>query len=97
MHGLKGGMTHCQAEMKKAVEAGYWEMFRYNPAAEKKLVIDSKAPTGSYQDFIKGETRYARLAQQNPERAAALFDHAEKVAAERYHKLTKLEKLYGEE
>ncbi|MBR2635388.1 MAG: pyruvate:ferredoxin (flavodoxin) oxidoreductase [Clostridia bacterium] len=97
MHGIKGTMANCQVEMKKAVEAGYWQMFRYNPAAEKKLVIDSKAPTGSYKDFIKGETRYARLAQQNPERAEKLFDKAEAAAAERYQKLTKLEKLYGEE
>ncbi len=97
MHGIKGTMQNCQVEMKKAVEAGYWQMFRYNPAADKKLVIDSKAPTASYQEFIKGETRYARLAQQNPERAAALFDMAEAAAAEKYQKLTKLEKLYGEE
>ena len=97
MHGIKGTMQNCQIEMKKAVEAGYWQMFRYNPAAEKKLVIDSKAPTASYQDFIKGETRYARLAQQNPERAADLFQKAEDAAAARYQKLTKLEKLYGEE
>jgi len=97
MHGIKGTMANCQVEMKKAVEAGYWQMFRYNPAAEKKLVIDSKAPTASYQDFIKSETRYARLAQQDPARAAQLFQQAEEAAAERYQKLTKLEKLYGEE
>ncbi|MBR7165256.1 MAG: pyruvate:ferredoxin (flavodoxin) oxidoreductase, partial [Clostridia bacterium] len=97
MHGIKGTMQNCQVEMKKAVEAGYWQMFRYNPAADKKLVIDSKAPTGSYKEFIKGETRYARLAQQNPERAEALFNKAEAAAAEKYAKLQKLEKLYGEE
>jgi len=97
MHGIKGTMANCQVEMKKAVEAGYWQMFRYNPAAEKKLIVDSKAPTGSYQDFIKGETRYTRLAQTDPERANALFEKAEVAAKERYEKLTKLEKLYGEE
>jgi len=97
MHGIKGTMANCQVEMKKAVEAGYWQMFRYNPLAEKKLVVDSKAPTASYKDFIKNETRYARLVQQNAERAEALFDKAEAAAAERYTKLTKLEKLYGEE
>jgi len=97
MHGIKGTMANCQVEMKKAVEAGYWQMFRYNPLAEKKLIIDSKAPSASYQDFIKGETRYARLAQQDPERAEALFQKAEEAAAERIQKLTKLEKLYGEE
>ena len=97
MHGIKGTMANCQVEMKKAVEAGYWQMFRYNPAAEKKLIVDSKAPTGSYQDFIKGETRYTRLAQTDPERANTLFEKAEVAAKERYEKLTKLEKLYGEE
>ncbi len=97
MHGIKGTMANCQVEMKKAVEAGYWQMFRYNPKAEKKLVVDSKAPTASYKDFIKGETRYTRLAQQDPERAEALFNMAEAAAAEKYQKLTKLEKLYGEE
>jgi pyruvate-ferredoxin/flavodoxin oxidoreductase len=97
MHGVKGGMTNCQLEMKRAVEAGYWQMFRYNPAAEKKLVIDSKAPTGSYTDFLKGETRYTRLVQQDPERAEELFRVAEEAAAERYAKLVKMEKVYGEE
>ena len=98
MHGIKGTMANCQVEMKKAVEAGYWQMFRYNPEAQgKKLTIDSKAPTASYQDFIKGETRYARLAQQNPARAELLFAKAEDAAAARYAKLTKLEKLYGED
>ncbi len=97
MHGIKGTMANCQVEMKKAVEAGYWQMFRYNPLAEKKLTVDSKAPSASYKDFIKNETRYARLVQQNAERAEALFDKAEAAAAERYNKLTKLEKLYGEE
>ena len=97
MHGIKGTMANCQVEMQKAVEAGYWQLFRYNPTAEKKLVVDSKAPTASYKEFIKNETRYARLVQQNPERAEALFDKAEAAAAERYTKLTKLEKLYGEE
>ena len=97
MHGIKGTMQNCQVEMKKAVEAGYWQMFRYNPVADKKLVIDSKAPTASYTDFIKGETRYTRLAQTDPERADALFAQAEEAAKARYEKLTKLEKLYGEE
>ncbi len=97
MHGIKGTMANCQVEMKKAVEAGYWQMFRYNPEAEKKLSIDCKAPSASYQDFIKNETRYARLAQQDPARAEKLFQQAENAAAERFNKLTKLEKLYGEE
>ena len=96
MHGIKGTMKNCQEEMKKAVAAGYWNMFRYNPAAEgKKLTIDSKAPTGDYKEFILGENRYARLAQQNPERAEKLFADAEASAKARYEKLLKLEKLYG--
>ena len=99
MHGVKGGMQNCQFEMKKAVEAGYWQMFRYNPAlkAEGKnpLTIDSKAPTADYVDFIKSETRYARLAQQFPERAEVLFENAAKAAKEKYDRLTKMGILYS--
>ncbi len=98
MHGLKGGMTNCQVEMKKAVEAGYWQMFRYNPAlkAEGKtpFTLDSKEPTASYIDFIKSETRYSRLAAQFPERAEELFAQAEAKAKEKYNRLTKLAALY---
>ncbi|MBR3845281.1 MAG: pyruvate:ferredoxin (flavodoxin) oxidoreductase, partial [Clostridia bacterium] len=98
MHGVKGGMQNCQLEMKKAVEAGYWQTFRYNPAlkAEGKnpLTIDSKEPTASYVDFIKSETRYARLAQSFPERAEALFAKAEENAKAKYERLQKMGKLY---
>ncbi len=96
MHGIaKGGMQNCQFEMKKAVEAGYWQTFRYNPTLESnKLTIDSKEPTGNYVDFIKNETRYARLAQSNPERAAALFAKAEASAKAKYERLLKMGKLY---
>ena len=98
MHGVKGGMQNCQLEMKKAVEAGYWQMFRYNPAlkAEGKnpLTIDSKEPTANYVDFIKSETRYARLAQAFPERAEALFAQAEVNAKAKYERLQKMAKLY---
>ena len=95
MHGVKGGMQNCQLEMKKAVEAGYWQTFRYNPTLESnKLTIDSKEPTASYVDFIKTETRYARLAQSNPERAAALFAKAEANAKAKYERLQKMGKLY---
>ena len=98
MHGVKGGMTNCQSEMKKAVEAGYWQMFRYNPAlkAEGKnpFTLDSKEPTASYVDFIKSETRYARLAQSFPERAEELFAKAETKAKEKYERLVKLSALY---
>ncbi len=95
MHGVKGGMQNCQAEMKKAVEAGYWNMFRYNPTLESgKLIIDSKEPSADYKAFITSETRYARLAQTFPERAEKLFDKAEKNAKARYERLVKMGKLY---
>ncbi len=96
MHGVKGGMQNCQIEMKKAVEAGYWQMFRFNPAAEtNKLTVDSKAPTANYVDFIKSETRYARLVQSFPEKAEALFAKGEENAKAKYDRLQKLADLYG--
>ena len=100
MHGIKGGgMQNCQYEMKKAVEAGYWNLFRYNPTlkAEGKpaFSLDSKEPTGDYQAFIKGEARYARLAQTFPERAEALFAKADETAKARYEHLKKLGELHS--
>jgi len=84
--------------MKKAVECGYWQMFRYNPAnkAEGKpaFTLDSKEPTGNYRDFITSETRYSRLMQAFPERAEQLFGQAEVNAKAKYERLTKLVKLY---
>ncbi len=98
MHGVKGGMTNCQLEMKRAVEAGYWHLFRFNPAAKLEgknpFTLDSKAPTADYTDFIKSETRYARLVQQFPERANELFEKAVKNAQAKYDRLTKYSKLY---
>jgi len=95
MHGVKGGMQNCQLEMKKAVDAGYWHMFRYNPTLENnKLIIDSKTPTGDYTAFIKSENRYARLAASNPERAETLFAKAEASAAAKYDRLERMKKLY---
>ena len=98
MHGVKGGMVNCQLEMKKAVDAGYWQMFRYNPAlkAEGKstFTLDSKEPTSNYIDFIKSETRYARLAQMFPERAEKLFTEAATKAKEKYERLVKFTELY---
>ena len=95
MHGVKGGMQNCQLEMKKAVDAGYWQMFRYNPTlAENKLTIDSKAPVADYISFIKSETRYARLEQTFPERAAELFAKADATAKARYERLVKMSELY---
>lgn len=93
-HGIKGGMTSAQTEEKRAVEAGYWHLFRFNPTlkAEGKnpFVLDSKAPKASYQEFLQSEVRYNRLSRTNPERAAALFAKAEQDAKEKYEKLVKM-------
>ena len=99
MHSIKGGMTNCQKEMKKAVDCGYWNMFRFNPAlaAEGKnpFTLDSKAPAGGYQEFLMNEARYARLTREFPERAEVLFARNEEAAKERYEHLTKLIELYS--
>ncbi|MEH2928930.1 pyruvate:ferredoxin (flavodoxin) oxidoreductase [Candidatus Ventrimonas sp. KK005] len=97
-HGIKKGMSKAQEEEKLAVETGYWNNFRFNPAAEKKFTLDSKAPKmEGYQDFLKGEVRYASLAMKNPERAAKLFEKNEAEAKERYEYLSKLVNLYENE
>ena len=94
MHSIKGGMQNCQKEMQRAVECGYWNNFRYDPrlAAEGKnpFILDSKAPTASYQDFIMGEARYSALTRSFPERAKELFEKAEQSASDRYAYLSKL-------
>ena len=95
-HGIKKGMAKAQTEEKLAVETGYWNNFRFNPAAENKFTLDSKAPNmEGYQDFLKGEVRYASLAMKNPERAEKLFAKNEAEAKERYEYLSKLIALYG--
>ena len=80
-HGIKGGMTIAQAEEKKAVQSGYWNIYRYDPRlieeGKNPLTVDSKAPTLSYRDFIMGEVRYNALARANPERAEKLFNIAQ--------------------
>ena len=91
-HGLraKGGMGKSQAEIKKAVDCGYWQLYRYNPTLEHPMTVDSKDPTGDYQEFLKGEVRYTSLAQQFPDAAAKLFVQQEedaKVRRESYKKL----------
>ena len=96
MHSIKGGMQNCQTEMKKAVECGYWNMFRFNPAADKKFTLDSKAPAGGYQEFLMNEARYSRLTREFPERATVLFAKNEENAKERYEHLLKLKQLYDE-
>ena len=100
-HGIKVGMSKAQTEEKRAVEAGYWHLFRYNPALEAEgknpFSLDSKAPTGNYQEFLKGEVRYTSLALKNPERAEELFQRAEDAAKDKYAHLQKLVALYSKE
>ena len=99
LHGIaKGGMNHCQDEMKKAVKAGYWNLFSFNPdlKAEGKnpFTLTSKEGDGSYQDFLNNEARYTRLIKPFPERAERLFKESEEVAKARYDHLQKLVELY---
>ena len=101
MHSIKGGMANCQSEMKKAVECGYWNLFRYNPAAKEEgknpFTLDSKAPAGGYQEFLMNEARYSALTRSFPERAQELFVKNEEAAKARYEHLTKLVKFYEAE
>ncbi len=100
-HGIKKGMAKAQTEEELAVKAGYWHCFRFNPAlaAEGKdaFSLDSKEPTGDYQEFLDGEVRYNSLKRANPERAAKLFAKNEDEAKARYSYLNKLKTLYGAE
>ena len=97
MHSIKGGMVNCQTEMKKAVECGYWNLFRFNPAAEegKKFTLDCKPPAGGYQDFLMNEARYSRLTREFPERATELFGRNEQAAMDRFDHLLKLKDMYS--
>ena len=94
-HGIKLGMSKAMTEEKLAVEAGYWNNFRFNPDAENKFTLDSKTPKGDYQEFLKGEVRYSSLALKDPERAAKLFAKNEEDAKERFSYLEKLVTLYS--
>ena len=96
MHSIKGGMMNCQKEMKKAVDCGYWNLFRFNPAAEKKFTLDSKAPAGGYHDFLMNEARYSRLTREFPDRAENLFARNEAEAKARYDHLLKLIEMYDD-
>ncbi|MEG1877377.1 MAG: pyruvate:ferredoxin (flavodoxin) oxidoreductase [Lachnospiraceae bacterium] len=100
-HGIKAGMNNAQGEEAKAVEAGYWHCFRFNPtlAEEGKAAfsLDSKVPTGDYKGFLNGEVRYNSLTRSNPEKAELLFNKAEENSKERYEYLNKLITLYGGE
>ena len=96
-HGIKKGMAKAQTEEKLAVQSGYWNLFRFNPAAEgKKFSLDCKPATVDYQEFIKGEVRYTSLALKNPARAEKLFAKAEQNAKDKYAYLEKLVKLYDD-
>ena len=102
MHSIKGGMANCQLEMKKAVDCGYWNLFRYNPALKEKgqnpFTLDSKAPKSEdYKPFILNEARYSALTRSFPERAEVLFDKAEKTSVARYQHLLRLKDLYAPE
>ncbi len=98
LHGVKGGMNHCQDEMKKAVASGYWNLFSFNPElkAEGKnpFTLTSKPGDGTYQEFLNNETRYTRLQRAFPERADKLFQESEVAAKARYDHLLKLVELY---
>ena len=100
-HGIKKGMSKAMTEEANAVKAGYWHCFRYNPALKEEgknpFSLDSKEPTESYQDFIKGEVRYTSLALKNPERADELFKQSQANAEARYEHLKRLVALYATE
>ena len=99
LHGIKGGMTNCQVEMKKAVESGYWNLFTFNPALKAQgknpFTLTSKAVDGEkYQNLLATETRYSRLTRAFPDRAKKLFEENQKAAEARYEHLTRLVELY---
>ncbi|MGN1348279.1 MAG: thiamine pyrophosphate-dependent enzyme, partial [Acutalibacteraceae bacterium] len=99
MHSIKGGMVNCQAEMKKAVDCGYWNLFRYNPTLKKEgknpFTLDSKLPAGGYREFLMNEARYSRLTREFADRADELFTRNEEAAKARYAHLLKLKDLYA--
>lgn len=96
-HGIKSGMGTSMAEMKKAVDAGYWHLWRFDPRLKEQgknpFILDSKEPTGSFQDFIKGEIRYSSLKTTFPEIADEMFAIAEKHAHEKYQTLKRLAEM----
>ena len=92
-HGIKAGMANVQQEMKRAVDAGYWILYRYNPNAEKPLTVDSKEPSLDYDEFLEGETRYAALKRTFPEHAETLFKAAKEDSGVRYQKYKTMEEM----
>lgn len=100
-HGIRAGMGSSQHEEAKAVQSGYWHLFRYNPALKEEgknpFILDSKEPTLAYEEFLSGENRYDVLRRMHPEKAAELFDKAAGNARERYEYLNRLVTLYGKD
>ena len=85
-HGLKCGMHDVQGEMRRAVEAGYWHLYRYDPRKDQPMQLDSKEPSASFQEFLEGEVRYASLKRSFPEEAERLFELSAEDAQRRYEK-----------
>ena len=96
-HGIKKGMSKAQTEEELAVKSGYWHLFRFNPAAESKFTLDSKAPTEDLMEFLNGEVRYNSLKRANPARAEKLFAKNAQCNKERLEYLNKLVTLYGKD
>ena len=97
-HGIKSGMGSSQQEEARAVKTGYWHLFRYNPSLKEQgknpFILDSKAPSLDYEEFLKGETRYTALQKTAPENAKELFEQAKADAAKRYDRLVRLREFY---
>ena len=96
--GWGNGSGGIMRNSEKAVDCGYWNLYRYNPAAPagKKFTLDSKEPKGGYQEFLMNEARYSRLTREFPGRAEELFEQNERAAVDRYEHLVKLKELYAD-
>ncbi len=95
---VKGGMSKVMDEEKAAVDTGYWNLFRFNPAGgDKKFYLDSKPATLPYSDFLKREARYTSLQLKNPEKAERLFTEAAENAQKHYEYLQKCEEMYNKQ
>ena len=99
-HGLKVGQGQSQLEEKRAVEAGYWHLWRYNPELKKQgkspFILDSKQPTANFRDFLMGETRFSSLQRTFPDTAEALFEKTEEDAKDRYEGYVRMTKAYDD-
>ncbi|MBR4869355.1 MAG: hypothetical protein IKU12_01090, partial [Oscillospiraceae bacterium] len=93
-HGIRAGMAKVQEEMKRAVDSGYWTLYRYNPANDQPLTVDSKEPTMAFEEFLDGETRYAALRRTFPENAETLFSAAKADAKDRYESYKQQETMH---